>query len=148
MQMWNDPFVQQAPYSVLQRPGFWTFYFSPTGRVSRGQYWRQFLLPFGLLGIVLIAALIACVWYAWHGRISFIVVVALLGVLLVKAMLLTWISFAMHIKRYHDLNMAWGSVFMIDNFMPFGSDWMLWRILFENGTPGDNQFGPDPRQFD
>jgi uncharacterized membrane protein YhaH (DUF805 family) len=34
-------------------PGFGQFYFSPSGRVSRSQYWLRFFVPVLLIGIVL-----------------------------------------------------------------------------------------------
>lgn len=35
------------------RPGFWAFLFSPSGRVSRKQYWVWFFLPVTVIGFVL-----------------------------------------------------------------------------------------------
>lgn len=34
-------------------PGFWQFYFSPDGRISRSQYWLRFFLPVVIIGLIL-----------------------------------------------------------------------------------------------
>src|SRR4029077_12882918 len=42
---------------VYVQPGFWQFYFSPVGRISRSQYWLRFWLPY--LGVYITLDLIA-----------------------------------------------------------------------------------------
>ncbi len=130
-----------------QGPGFWHFYFSPNGRVSLGQYWGKYLLPFGFLAIAALGAVAYCAWLAWHQQLEMKWVLLALGLLLLKFTVVGWISFVMHVKRYHDLNMSWGSAFIVDNFMPYGRDWMAFRVLCQQGTQGPNQFGADPRQL-
>ncbi len=140
----------QNPFGVPSgngAPGFWHFYFSPSGRVSLGQYWRRFVLPFGFLGLLVAAGAFYCVYLGFHHQLQWSYVLIALGVLLFKITILGWVSFVMHIKRYHDLGMSWGSAWVVDNFMPYGRDWMTWRVLCQQGQQGDNQFGPDPRQW-
>jgi uncharacterized membrane protein YhaH (DUF805 family) len=45
-----DIYVIEAQYAS---PGFWQFYFSPTGRISRSQYWLRFFLPLFIIGLIL-----------------------------------------------------------------------------------------------
>jgi uncharacterized membrane protein YhaH (DUF805 family) len=140
----------QNPFGVPSSnapPTVWQFYFSPTGRVSLGQYWKRFALPFGGAGLIIFAAAMYCVYLAFHQRLPMIAVFIALAVVMLKLSILGWISFVMHIKRYHDLGMSWGSAWVVDTFMPFGRDYMTWRVLFQQGVMGPNQFGPDPREW-
>jgi uncharacterized membrane protein YhaH (DUF805 family) len=127
------------------RPGFFAFYFTPSGRVSLGQYWFNFFLPCGALGLIGIAAVIFTAIYSIHHHVAAPLLYTVIGFVVLKFVILAWVSFMMHIKRFHDLNMSWGSGYMIETFMPFGRDWMIFRLMCEQGTPGPNAFGDDPR---
>src|SRR6202049_4024989 len=39
--------------AIYVQPGFWQFYFSPIGRISRSQYWLRFWLPYLAIYIAL-----------------------------------------------------------------------------------------------
>jgi len=73
------------------RPGFGAFYFSPSGRISRSQYWLRYFLPVAVIGIV-------------FGFLSLIPswLFKLLPSLFNLVML--WPHIAILIKRIHDRN--------------------------------------------
>ena len=64
-------------------------------------------------------------------------------VLLVLAVAVTWISIAVGIKRFHDRNKSGWWVLIA--FVPvIGGLWYLIECGFLRGTPGPNNYGPDP----
>jgi uncharacterized membrane protein YhaH (DUF805 family) len=133
-------------HTVSNRPSFWTFYFSWNGRVSLGQYWLNYLLPCSALAMFGIGLIIYMIAYSLHHQVASPVFITVIALVILKMTVLAWVSFVMHCKRFHDLNMSWGSGYVIESFMPFGRDWMLFRLMCERGTPGPNDFGPDPRE--
>ena len=57
--------------------------------------------------------------------------------------LVTWISIAVGIKRFHDRNKS--GVWILIIFVPLiGSLWYLIECGFLKGTTGPNNYGPDP----
>jgi len=64
-------------------------------------------------------------------------------VLLLFGILVTWISIAVGIKRFHDRNKT--GVWILIIFVPLiGGLWYLIECGFLRGTPGSNNYGPDP----
>ena len=64
-------------------------------------------------------------------------------VLLLFGILVTWISIAVGIKRFHDRNKS--GVWILIIFVPLiGSLWYLIECGFLKGTTGPNNYGPDP----
>jgi uncharacterized membrane protein YhaH (DUF805 family) len=64
-------------------------------------------------------------------------------VLLIFGLAATWISIAVGIKRFHDRNKS--GVWILIIFVPLiGSLWYLIECGFLRGTPGPNDYGPDP----
>ena len=64
-------------------------------------------------------------------------------VLLLFGILVTWISIAVGIKRFHDRNKS--GVWILIIFVPvIGSLWYLIECGFLKGTTGPNNYGPDP----
>ena len=64
-------------------------------------------------------------------------------VLLLFGILVTWISIAVGIKRFHDRNKT--GVWILIIFVPLiGSLWYLIECGFLKGTTGPNNYGPDP----
>ncbi|HEY6717870.1 MAG TPA: DUF805 domain-containing protein [Reyranella sp.] len=64
-------------------------------------------------------------------------------VLLIFVVAATWISIAVGIKRFHDRNKS--GVWILIIFVPLiGSLWYLIECGFLRGTPGPNNYGPDP----
>ena len=140
-------FNQTPSQHFSGRQSFWRFYFSPNGRVSRRQYWLNYLLPCFMLGVLALGLLVALVVAFFHHGMQVPVFLTLITLLLVKVTVLAWVSFVMHVKRYHDLNMSWQAGYIIGELMPLGRDWMLFRLMGEQGTPGPNAYGEDPRMM-
>jgi uncharacterized membrane protein YhaH (DUF805 family) len=129
-------------------PGFWAFYFSLSGRVSVGQYWLRYFLP----GSILYFVLRFSVDYLRRGAHPPPFLEGAVVLLAVFILPLVWVSFAVHLKRLHDLDISWKSNYLAE-FMFFNPGWLVYRftipfrLLFAEGTPGDNSFGSDPRNY-
>ena len=64
-------------------------------------------------------------------------------VLFVFGIVALWISIAVAVKRYHDRNKSGWWVLIV--FVPIiGGIWYLIECGFLRGTPGPNDYGPDP----
>ena len=153
------------------RPGFWQFYFSPRGRISRSQYWLKLFLPVFAVGLVLGLLRLA------NGEVTsgpF----STLGFLFHLAVL--WPGIAILVKRIHDRNksgwLAWllyapliviiitligggiaiavgnnvagGTLFIISGvlgiFLVIVAIWFFIEFGCLRGTIGANRYGPDP----
>lgn len=111
------------------------FLFSLKGRISRWQYWLNFILPVFALSM-LIAFVSEPRFNLEEGRDW---PVALWSLALV------WPSIATQVKRWHDRNKS-GWWYLI-NFVPLvGGLWALIETGFLAGSEGENRYGPDPRQ--
>lgn len=82
------------------RPGFWTFFFSPRGRISRKQYWLWYFLPVVIVSISLNFLALMPGWFF-----------KLLPNLF--QLFVLWPGIAILIKRIHDRNK---------------SGWLVWLI--------------------
>lgn len=64
-------------------------------------------------------------------------------VLVILGLAVTWITIAVGIKRFHDRNKS--GVWILIIFVPvIGGLWYLIECGFLRGTPGPNDYGPDP----
>jgi uncharacterized membrane protein YhaH (DUF805 family) len=64
-------------------------------------------------------------------------------VLVIVGLAATWITIAVGIKRFHDRNKS--GVWVLIIFVPvIGGLWYLIECGFLKGTPGPNNYGPDP----
>jgi uncharacterized membrane protein YhaH (DUF805 family) len=64
-------------------------------------------------------------------------------VLIILGLAVTWITIAVGIKRFHDRNKS--GVWILIIFVPvIGGLWYLIECGFLRGTPGPNDYGPDP----
>jgi uncharacterized membrane protein YhaH (DUF805 family) len=106
--------------------------FSFQGRVARQHYWLMVLLT---VPFVIAAAII-------NGGFAHDPAEAP-GVLVLLPML--WPAFAVTIKRWHDRNKS-GWWILINLIPVVGDIWSLIENGFLKGTPGENRFGPDPRE--
>ncbi len=105
---------------VYVQPGFWAFYFSPFGRISRSQYWLRFWLPY--LGVYITLDLIGEI----AGRESS------LGISIrittsILSLVIFWPWIALLVKRMHDRNKSWW--WMLFYFVPgilFGIFLVIW----------------------
>lgn len=111
--------------------------FSFEGRINRSDYWTYNILTsivgngtaFGLLAMA-----------GEGGNQGFAIAVLVLLIPLVIA--LTWISFAIIVKRLHDRDRSgW---FALCSFIPLANLWVLIECAFLAGTPGRNDFGSEP----
>ena len=151
------------------RPGFVEFYLSPTGRISRSQYWLRYMLPVFLIGLVLnVTASIARAAGSEAVAESFNV---LYGLFVLATL---WPSIAVLVKRMHDRDKSGWLVLLPSLLLPLiivaaiaaaieGSGvgavviaallgvafagisiWFFVEFGCLRGTVGANRFGPDP----
>ena len=101
-------------------------FFSFTGRSSRQEYWRQFL----------VFILVSCVSLAIGGRDANLFNI-FLGLFLIPV----------QVRRFHDINKSgW---WLLLQFIPIlGLIALLYYLGFKKGTEGPNQYGEDPLQYD
>lgn len=85
---------------IYVQPGFWSFYFSPFGRISRSQYWLRFWLPY--LGIYITLDLIAAI----AGPESNLAI-AIHITISILSLVIFWPWIALLIKRMHDRDKSW-----------------------------------------
>ncbi len=112
--------------------------FSSRGRVSRLQYWTMF--GFWNIGISILLTMcdIGLDTFDFETGIgAFSFIFAVISIIP---------NLFMYAKRLHDRNHpAW---FLIWCFVPFVNLWILFEIFFLKGTTGNNEYGPDPLEFD
>jgi len=113
-------------------PSIGEFLFSPSGRISRSQYWLKWALPITAIIIVLVLLV-----FAASDDPQVIVII-----FPIIELILLWPSIAILIKRSHDPGRSgW---FILLFLVPFLNFWPLIELLFVRGTIGSNRFGPDP----
>lgn len=117
--------------------------FSFQGRANRAKFWLVALGIF-VIEVILVAAILGPVAtsadpqqaLAGIGPIAYIV-------MLVFVVVAAWVSLAVGVKRFHDRNKSGWWVLII--FVPvIGNLWYLIECGFLRGTPGPNDYGPDP----
>lgn len=97
--------------------------FSFKGRINRAKYWAIQLLIGVVTGILFLIA-------------SHFNNTAVFALLLLYIICAAWISLAVNVKRWHDLNKSgWSELTRVTAFFELG---------FYKGTYGPNRFGPDP----
>ncbi|MFT7520936.1 MAG: uncharacterized membrane protein YhaH (DUF805 family) [Kiritimatiellia bacterium] len=105
------------------------------GRITRGQYWLKGVLP--IIGIAFAAGIVSAI----AGEIA----EGLGGLVMLAAYVpLIWFWLATRVKRWHDRGKSGWMVLIA--FIPLvGPLWTFIEVGCMPGTPGRNQFGPDPR---
>jgi len=100
------------------------------GRINRGKYWLGVVIIGVVVWILTFIAALANSTFLWI-VVSIVMLVAI------------WPSFAIQIKRWHDRDKSgW---WVLINLVPLiGGIWALVENGFLPGTPGTNQYGPDP----
>jgi uncharacterized membrane protein YhaH (DUF805 family) len=80
-------------------PSFGQFYFSPSGRISRSQYWLKFVVPYAVIAILFQIV----IWgsAAAGGAVAAGIVYVLYVIFVLVAL---WPSIAILVKRIHDRN--------------------------------------------
>ncbi|HEX5319476.1 MAG TPA: DUF805 domain-containing protein [Stellaceae bacterium] len=81
------------------RPTFWQFLFSPSGRISRKQYWLHWTVPVLVIYIVLWSIIVAG---AANGSVAAVGVGAIVQTVFMLVTL--WPNIAVLVKRIHDRN--------------------------------------------
>jgi uncharacterized membrane protein YhaH (DUF805 family) len=120
-----------------------TLLFGFQGRTNRAKFWLVALAIF-VVEAILFAVLGSNVAMADDPQEA----LARMGpvtsiVLLLFGILVTWISIAVGIKRFHDRNKS--GVWILIIFVPvIGGLWYLIECGFLRGTTGPNDYGPDP----
>jgi uncharacterized membrane protein YhaH (DUF805 family) len=117
--------------------------FSFQGRVNRAKFW---LVALGILVIEVIffAALGGPAVLSNDPEQAFAAIGPVAGVVLfVLLVVVTWISLAVAVKRFHDRNKTGWWVLIV--LVPvIGGLWYLIECGFLQGTAGTNNYGPDP----
>ena len=117
------------------------FFFSPSGRFGRAQWW---LAQLAILATVTIAVVV--LWGILSGTTdqmpSADVLLLSIGLVIVS-LLLFWVGFCITVKRYHDRGKsAW---WYLIQFIPIiGGIWALVELGFCSGDDGDNEYGDGP----
>ena len=117
------------------------FFFSPSGRFGRAQWW---LAQLAILTIVIVAVVLmyGVLDGATEQPPSADVLFLSIGLVIVSLMLI-WIGFCITVKRYHDRGKsAW---WYLIQFIPIiGGIWALVELGFCSGDDGDNEYGDGP----
>jgi uncharacterized membrane protein YhaH (DUF805 family) len=113
-------------------PSIGMFLLSPSGRISRSQYWLKWALP--VFGIV-----IALVLLVFVTRDDPTVATTIIQIF---ELIILWPGIAMLIKRSHDRDRSGWFVLLF--LVPLLNLWPLIELYFLRGTIGSNRFGPDP----
>ncbi len=100
------------------------------GRIARATFWWAVILA-GILFVVLFVILDMSVSYAST---------------LVLYPPFAWVLAALVVKRMHDRghSPAWLAAILIP---VLGALWLVIELGLRRGTPGENQYGPDPLDF-
>jgi uncharacterized membrane protein YhaH (DUF805 family) len=124
------------------------FFFSPTGRIGRAQWWLAQLavLATAIVIIVLLGMLHGGTdqTRATDAQLSEVGLLILLNLgLLILSLFLIWMTFCLTVKRYHDRGKsAW---WYLIQFIPIiGGIWALVELGFCSGDDGDNEYGDGP----
>jgi len=104
--------------------------FSFDGRVNRGKFWLGVAAIYIVPWIIFVfGVMLDSAFLYWIG-----ILVALIAI---------WPGIAISIKRWHDRGKSGWWIFI--GFVPLiGPLWALIETGFLPGTPGTNQYGPDP----
>jgi uncharacterized membrane protein YhaH (DUF805 family) len=113
------------------------------GRVNRAKFWLVALGIF-VVEVILFAAILGGAAMSGDPEQIAAAIGPLAGVVIFAfAVIATWISIAVAVKRYHDRNKSGWWVLIV--LVPvIGGLWYLIECGFLRGTPGPNTYGPDP----
>jgi uncharacterized membrane protein YhaH (DUF805 family) len=113
------------------------------GRANRAKFW---LVALGILVLeaIIFAALGGTTAMSADPEQALANIGPVAGIVLfVFGVVALWVSIAVAIKRYHDRNKSGWWVLIV--FVPIiGGLWYLIECGFLRGTPGSNNYGPDP----
>lgn len=118
-------------------------WFSFSSRLNRKAYWLKGFVLMSLigLGVQLFAALVGLLFGASGLSGMFGVAIALV-VILPLVVFNFWVGLALAVKRAHDLgHSGWWLLWFL---VPIYNIWIGIKVAFFRGTPGPNDYGPDP----
>lgn len=117
--------------------------FSVQGRANRAKFWLVALGIF-VVEMIVFAATFGGAAMSGDPEQMASAIGPLAGIVIfVFVVIATWISIAVAVKRYHDRNKSGWWVLIV--FVPvIGGLWYLIECGFLRGTPGPNNYGPDP----
>ena len=116
------------------------FFFSPSGRIGRAQWW---LAQIAVIAIVIVVLVLLSMLHDAIGQ-ALIADTLLLAIgLVILSLMLMWMGFCLTVKRYHDRGKsAW---WYLIQFIPIiGGIWALVELGFCSGDDGDNEYGDGP----
>jgi len=106
------------------------FLFGFEGRINRAKFWIGLILIQVVVWIFFMLAVVTDASVMW-------------GLSVLVGLALIWPGVAISIKRWHDRGKSGWWIFIY--FVPFiGWLWALIEPGFLPGTPGTNEYGPDP----
>ena len=117
--------------------------FSFQGRANRAKFWLVALGIF-VIEIILFAALLGPVMTSADPQQALAGIGPIAPIVMfVFVVVAAWVSLAVGVKRFRDRNKSgW---WVLVNFVPLiGNLWYLIECGFLRGTPGPNDYGPDP----
>jgi uncharacterized membrane protein YhaH (DUF805 family) len=116
------------------------FFFSPSGRIGRAQWW---LSQLAVIAFVIIAVFFMVILLGATGQARMAAAVPLGVSLVAVTLMLIWMGFCLTVKRYHDRGKsAW---WYLIQFIPIiGGIWALVELGFCSGDDGDNEYGDGP----
>ena len=130
-----------APTFASQKLTIPQILFSFEGRIPRRVYWA---VSFAFSGVGVVLNVVLTVLLAVFGEDPPIVGLVILGIVLILLYIpMLWISFAVQVKRWHDINKP--GVWLLIVFVPMiGPIWAFIELGCMRGTVGPNDYGPDP----
>ena len=107
--------------------------FSFEGRIPRWVYWTASIG----IGFVFYALELALIYFFGEEHTA-----VTIGIMVLYPPMI-WMSLAIQVKRWHDVDKSWRWVLI--NFIPcIGGLWALIENGFFRGTMGPNDYGPEP----
>jgi len=118
-------------------------WFSFSGRLNRKAYWLKGVLLVWMIGLgVQLFGLLVGLLLGVSVMGGMLGIAAVLLVLLPLVVFNIWVGFAVLVKRAHDLgHSGWWLLFFL---VPIYNFWIGIVMAFFRGTPGPNDYGPDP----
>ena len=118
-----------------------SFFFSPSGRIGRAQWWLAQLVVLAIV-IIAVVLLFGMLNGATEQARSADVLLLSIGLVIVSLMLI-WMGFCLTVKRYHDRGKS-GWWYLIQFIPLIGGIWALVELGFCSGDDGDNEYGGGP----
>jgi len=125
-----------------EQPLKWVW-FSFSGRLNRKAYWLKGVVLMSIIGFgVQIFGVFVGMVAGASALGGILGISALLIVILPLLVFNFWVSLAISVKRAHDLGHSgwWLLLFLV----PIYNLWIAIKVAFFRGTPGPNDYGPDP----